>query len=136
MQLSLIKNPDNTQAVLYKLARVVYAETLATSLRKVEMMSSLIYNVHIKYQKSFDEIANDKNLFSCLDKNSERNKFLSVNANTKKFQMCLRIVNDMCHGKLPDYVCGATKFHHCDVIPDWAMARGYISECENILFYL
>lgn len=136
MQLSLITTPDNTQAVLYKLARIVYAETLATSLRKVEMMSSLIYNVHVKYQKSFDEIANDKNLFECLDENSERNKFLYPEINTKKFQMCLRVVNDMRHGHLPDYVYGATKFHHTNVMPDWARARGYIEEYEDILFYL
>lgn len=52
MQFFVIENPDNTQSVLYKLARIVFAETMATSLRKVEAMASMIYNVHIKYQKS------------------------------------------------------------------------------------
>ena len=50
--------------------------------------------------------------------------------------MCLRVVNDMRHGNLPDYVYGATKFHHTDVMPDWARARGYIEEYEDILFYI
>ena len=50
--------------------------------------------------------------------------------------MCLRVVQTMMRGNLQDTVFGATKFHHANVIPQWAMARGYISECEDILFYL
>jgi hypothetical protein len=42
----------------------------------------------------------------------------------------------MINGNLPDSVFGATKFHHTDVLPDWAVARGYIAEFDNVLFYL
>ena len=63
MQLVLITNPDDTQSVAYKLARIVFAETLGASLPVVEAMASLIYNIHLKHEKSFNDIAKDKNIF-------------------------------------------------------------------------
>lgn len=136
MQLTLIKNPDNTKSVLYKLARIIYAETLATSLQTTEAMASMIYNVHIKYKKSFENIATDSNLFDSLNKTSSRNEYLNINVNDKKFQMCLRVVQTMVKGHLRDSVFGATKFHHTDTIPDWAINCGYIAEFDDVLFYL
>ena len=50
--------------------------------------------------------------------------------------MCLRVVKTMMRGNLSDCVFGATRFHHTDVMPDWAIARGYIYEYEDILYYL
>lgn len=136
MQLVLIKNPDDTQIVVYKLARIVFAETGAISLQIVEAMASLIYNIYTKYDKSFEDIANDKNIFDVLNSSSPRHKYLDVDSDNRKLQMCVRIVKTMMHGNLKDSVFGATKFHHTDVIPQWAIARGYIMECEDILFYL
>ena len=136
MQFVLIKNPDTTQITAYKLARIVFAETDAVSLQVVEALASMIYNVHIKYNKSFEDIANDKNIFDVLDEKSLRHQFMNVDANNKKFQMCVRTIKTMMRGNLKDTVFGATKFHHSDVIPQWAVARGYISECQDILFYL
>ena len=136
MQLTLIKNDDDTQIVSYKLARIIFAETDAESLSVVEAMASMINNIHIKYGKSFEDILKDSDLFECLNKKSPRNKNLDIAANDRKFQMCLRTVKTMIHGNLPDCVFGATKFHHANTIPQWAMSRGYISECEDILFYL
>lgn len=136
MQLTLIQNPDNTKSVLYKLARIIYAETLATSLRITEAMASMIYNIHIKYKKSFENIANDSNLFDSLNVQSKRNKYLNVNIDDRKFQMCLRVVQKMMNGNLSDSVVGATNFHHADVMPDWAINRGYIAEFDDLLFYL
>ncbi len=136
MQLNLITNMDESQIVQYKLARIIYAETNAQSLSVVEAMASMIYNIHIKYDKSFEDIANDEKTFDVLNKKSKRYKYLSVPATDKKFQMCLRVVKTMLHGNLRDYVFGATKFHHADNIPEWAMSRGYIAEYADILFYL
>lgn len=136
MQLTLIENPDNTKSVLYKLSRIVYAETLGESLQIVEAMSSMIYNIHKQYEKSFEEIASDENIFESLNENSERHKYLNVSVDERKFQMCLRIVRTMMHGNLRDSVFGATKFHHADVMPQWATARGYIAEVADILFYI
>lgn len=136
MQLTLIKNMDDTKIVPYKLARIVYAETNANSLSIVEAFASMIYNIHIKYNKSFEDIANDKNMFESLNENSERFKLLNVNADDKKFQMCLRVVQTMMHGNLRDSVFGATNFHRVDVMPDWATSRGYIVEFDDMLFYL
>ena len=136
MQLVLIKNPDATQIVAYKLSRIVFAETRAVSLQIVEAMASMIYNIHEKYGKSFKDISDDKNIFDVLDEKSERHQYLNINVDDKKFQMCLRIIKTMMRGNLQDTVFGATKFHHSDVIPQWAIARGYITECEDILFYL
>jgi len=136
MQMTLIENTDNTKIVPYKLARIVYAETLASSLPVVEAMASMIYNIHIKFDKPFEKIADDKNIFDVLDDNSPRHQYINVCVCDKKFQMCLRVVQKMMHGNLRDTVFGATKFHHADVIPQWAMARGYIAEIDDVLFYL
>ncbi|MBO7645016.1 MAG: cell wall hydrolase [Alphaproteobacteria bacterium] len=132
----LIENKDDTKIVSYKIARIVYAETLASSLVATEAMASMIYNIHVKYNKSFENIANDKDVFDSLNPKSKRHEYLNVMANDKKFQMCLRVVQTMMRGNLPDTVFGATKFHHEHVIPQWAMSRGYIAEFDGILFYL
>ncbi len=136
MQLTLIKNNDDTQIVSYKLARIIFAETGGVSLPIVEAMSSMINNIHLKHNKSFESISKDSDLFECLNPKSPRYQNLSIDANDRKFQMCLRVVQTMMRGNLQDTVFGATKFHHANVIPMWAMSRGYISECEDILFYL
>ena len=136
MQLNLITNDDDTKIVQYKIARIIYAETKAESLQIVEAMASMIFNIHMKYEKSFEKIAKDENLFESLNEKSDRHQYLNVNANDRKLQMCLRVVQTMMHGNLRDSVFGATKFHHADVIPEWAMSRGYIAECSDILFYL
>ena len=136
MQLFLINNPDDTQVVPYKLARIIFAETKGVSLQAVEAMASMIYNIHVKYKKSFEDIATDKNIFDSLNSFSPRKNFLSVDTKDRKFQMCLRVVKTMLHGNLRDCVFGATKFHHADILPQWAIARGYIFECEDILYYL
>ena len=136
MQLTLITNDDDTQITSYKLARIIFAETQGKSLPVVEAMCSMINNIHNKYDKSFASIANDTDLFECLNQKSTNHEYLNIYASDKKFQMCLRTVKTMMRGNLPDTVFGATKFHHANVIPQWAMSRGYISECEDILFYL
>lgn len=136
MQMILIENQDDTKIVPYKIARIVYAETLASSLSAVEAMASMIYNIHIKYNKSFENIANDNDTFDSLNDKSTRHQYLSVPATDKKLQMCLRVVQTMMRGHLRDTVFGATKFHHDDIIPDWAMSRGYIAEIDDVLFYL
>ncbi len=136
MQLTLIHNPDDKQTVLYKLSRVVYAETGATSLQIVEAMASMIYNIHIKYGKSFDDISTDSDLFESLQSTSKRHEYLDIDASDNKFQMCLRVIQKMMNGNLPDSVFGATVFHHTDVMPKWAVSRGYIAECNDLLFYL
>ena len=136
MQLIVIQNQDDTKITLYKLARIVYAETLATSLPVVEAFCSMIYNIHIKYDKTFADIANDKNLFESLNDKSLRHQYLNVDANDRKFQMCLRVVQTMMHGNLNDCVFGACKFHHTNVMPSWARSRGYIAEFDDLLFYL
>ena len=115
---------------------IIFAETGGGSLIAVESMASMIYNIHIKYEKSFENIARDKNIFEVLDEKSPRHTFLNVDANDRKLQMCLRVVKTMMRGNLCDCVFGATRFHHTDVIPMWAMARGYIYECGDILYYL
>ncbi len=136
MQLTLFTNDDTSQIVSYKLARIIFAETSGKTLPIVEAMASMIYNIHIKYNKSFESIAMDADIFECLNLKSIRHNDLNVNPNDRKFQMCLRVVQTMMRGNLRDSVFGATKFHHANIIPQWAMSRGYITECEDILFYL
>ena len=136
MQITLIENNDDSQRVPYKIARIIYAETSGHSLPVVEAMAAMIYNIHMKFDKSFEDIANDNMIFDVLNKNSSRHEYLNVPANDRKFQMCLRVVQKMIRGNLKDSVFGATKFHHEKELPQWAMSRGYIAEIDDMLFYL
>lgn len=136
MQLTLIENSDNTSTVLYKMARVICAETSGSSLQLVEAMASMVYNIHIKYDIPFEDIVDNEKIFPVLNIKSARHENLAIAPSDKKFQMCLRVVQKMLNGNLRDSVFGATKFHHVDVMPDWARARGYIAEVDDVLFYL
>lgn len=136
MQLKLIKNPDETKRINYKIARVIFAETKAVSLPVVEAMASMIKNISVSSNKTLDEIISDKTIFDSLNDASENNKYLKIEANNRSFQMCLRVVNRMMRGVLPDVSCGATRFHSADKIPSWATSRGYILDVDGFLFYL
>lgn len=136
MKFTLIKNPDESNIVLYKISRIVYAETKASSLYAVEALSSMISNLCIKSQRNILEIINDKNIFDSLNDDSLRHENLFVDVNNNKFHMCLRTVRRMMGGQLQDCCSGATRFHHADNIPNWALSIGYISEIDDLLFYL
>ena len=135
MQLVLIHNPDETQSVIYKIARVIYAETYMPTLAAAEALASLIKNISTKLNRDVADIAKDKNLFSVLNPESPRHKYLSVDANNRAFQMCLRVVKRMVYGDLPDTCSGATRFHRADEMPDWATSRGYVADIDGLLFY-
>ena len=136
MQLTLIKNPDESNIILYKIARILYAETDMSSLRVVEALASMILNIRLKTGQDFKNIIKDKNIFDSLKPDCERNKKLHVNADNKEFQICLRIAQKTINGNLPDFVSGAVRFHRADFIPDWAMSCGYVTEIDDLLFYL
>lgn len=136
MHLTLIKNTDDSKILLYKIARLVYAETSASSLAAVEAVASMIANICLSSQRDLDDIVTDKNIFSSLDKKSERHDLLLVDSQSRNFQMCLRVTQRMLNGALPDSCCGATRFHHVDVLPGWAISRGYVAEIDGLLFYL
>ena len=86
--------------------------------------------------EQYEKWAKDNNIFDSLNQESNRHEYLNISASDKKFQMCLRVVQTMMRGNLCDSVFGATKFHHPDVMPIWAVARGYIAEFDDVLFYL
>lgn len=130
----VINNPDARKINLYKIARIVYAETYAVSLRVVEALSSMINN-NLK-NCSLDDLVHNTDLFESLNPKSEHHWALFVDARNRGFQMCLRTVNRMINGNLPDACFGATKFHRDEFLPDWAIARGYIADIDGLLFYL
>lgn len=136
MQLTLINNPDVSMAPVYKIARVVYAQTGARSLPAVEAFTSMIANISHASGLDVFQIISDKNIFDALDSNSPRHELLSVPANNRGLMMCVRTVRRMLSGGLTDSCFGATKFHYADHIPEWATARGYIADIDGILFYL
>ena len=136
MNLKLIKNPDETKKLSYQIARVVYAETSASSLTAVEALVSMIDNASRATGKSIAQIISDADMFDSLNETSSRHELLSVPPTSRAFQMCLRIVGRMLIGGMPDMCRGATRFHHGDVMPDWARARGYILDVDELLFYL
>lgn len=136
MNLRLIKNPDETKKLSYQIARVVYAETSASSLPAVEALVSMINNASRATGKSIAQIISDTDMFESLNATSVRHGMLSVPPTSRGFQMCLRVVGRMLSGGLSDMCRGATRFHHGDTIPDWARARGYILDVDELLFYL
>lgn len=136
MQMTLIKNTDTCVTKAYKIARVVYAETGANSLSGVEALTSMIKNLSEKSGRDIETIITDKNIFNVLENTSPRHSLLDVPANNRAFQMCVRVASRMLAGGLVDKSFGATKFHHADVMPMWAVARGYIADVDGMLFYL
>lgn len=136
MQLKLISNPDARAAVAYQVARVVYAETGGASLPLVTAMVSMISNIATRFGRELIDIVSDAELFGALNPTSPRNELLNVDADDRRFRMCLRVVWRMMAGGWRDTVYGAVRFHHADVMPDWATSRGYIADIDGILFYL
>lgn len=135
MQFSLIQNPNESQIDIYKTARVIYAETYMPTLPAVEALASMIRNIMNKSNCGVTDVINDTNVFSVQNPESGRHKYLSVDANDRAFQMCVRVVRRMMHDSLPDKCFGATRFHRVDEMPDWAVARGYIADVDGLLFY-
>lgn len=136
MHFKLVENPNDIHAVIYKVARVVYAQTHASSLRLVEAMTSMIANAALKSKRTVADIVSDESIFDALCLSSSRHAYMSVDVNNAGFKMCLRTALRMVNGILPDTCNGATRFHNADVLPDWAISIGYIAEIDDVLFYL
>lgn len=136
MNLRLIKNPDESRKLSYQIARVVYAETAASSLAAVEALVSMIDNISRVTGKNVAQIISDTDMFESLNTTSVRHDMLSVPPTSRGFQMCLRVVGRMLKGGLPDMCRGATTFHRTSIMPEWARARGYILDVDELLFYL
>ena len=136
MQMTLIKNADTGAALAYKIARVVYAQTGANTLLGVEALTSMIKNLSDASGVNISDIVSDESIFDSLCVKSVRNDRLNIPANNRGFQMCVRVAQRMLSGGLPDMCFGATKFHNTDILPSWAVARGYIADIDGMLFYL
>lgn len=136
MHFRLVENPDDIHAVIYKIAHVVYAQTHASSLRLVEAMTSMIANAALRSHRTVQEIVSDEKIFDALNVASPRHAYLSVDVNNGGFKMCLRTALRMVNGILPDSCNGATRFHHADTLPDWAVSIGYVADIDDVLFYL
>ncbi|MDR1337919.1 MAG: hypothetical protein LBJ73_02730 [Rickettsiales bacterium] len=136
MHLTLIKNPDESRIIVYKIARVVYAETKASSLAAVEALASMIANLRTASNQDWADIIEDKNIFESLNADSTRHGDLRTDCASRGFQMCLRVVRMMMKGTLADKCCGAAKFHRSELLPYWAVSRGYIAEIDGLVFYL
>jgi len=135
MHFVLIKNPDASMKLAYSVARVIYAQTGATSLPLVEAVASTIANASEKNNRSISDIISDPDFFDVLVPGSQNHCRLYDEPTTRGFQMCVRIASRMLHGLLPDMVYGATRFHCASILPDWALSRGYIADIDNFLFY-
>ena len=130
--LRLLINNDEASISIHRLARCIYAETLASSLTVVEQLCVMVKNTG----RDIDDIASDSAVFESLSNKSARHKYLRVDYENPGLQMCLRSVRRMIAGQLTDKIMGATRFHRGDVMPDWATSIGSTAEIDNILFYL
>lgn len=135
MDFNVITAQSQTMALAHQIARVVYAETDARSLRVVEALTSMISNCATKNNHDICDVISDATIFESLNIDSVRHDKLSVDSNRREFQMCVRIAIKMLHGNLPDACYGATMFHRVELMPNWAIARGYIADIDGILFY-
>ena len=138
MELKLIKNTDmsNRMQMAYQIARVVYATSGAQTLPLVEAFTSMIKNRAEKSATTITDVIEDKLLFPVLDCAHPNHNLLSVPADNRALQMCLRTALRMLNDNLPDSCYGATTYHYADTLPEWAFSRGYIADIENVLFYL
>ncbi|MBO4700275.1 MAG: cell wall hydrolase [Alphaproteobacteria bacterium] len=135
MNFSVIESQSETMALAYRIARVVYAETYARSLRVVEALTSMISNCARKNNRDICDVVSDATIFESLNTDSMRHMEMNIDSNRREFQMCVRIAVRMLHGHLPDMCRGATMFHRAELLPDWAIARGYVADIDGILFY-
>ena len=135
MQLEIPEMQTETICLGYDVARIVYAETLATSLRVVEALTSMISNATKNNYHDIAKMIRDKNIFESINIESQRHQYLYVDTSRRDFQMCLRVAIRMLHGNLADACNHATMFHRTDILPQWAIARGYVADIDGILFY-
>jgi len=135
MNLTVIKNTNPADRDKYEIARAIYAETGAASLRLVEALASMIANAAASHGCSPLDVVRDENIFSAAAPSSPLHSRMSVDAASAPFQMCLRVTERMLRGRLPDTCAGATRCHHDGVIPAWATALGYVAEIDGMLFY-
>ncbi len=136
MELKVIKNTDPSRCGAYNIARAVYAETECVSLRAVEALCSMIFNLSRATGRAPLDVASDPNIFSSVNPDSPRHALMSVHSNNSGFQMCLRTVTRMLRGNLTDVCSGATRFHHDGDMPQWATSLGYVAEIDGLLFYI
>jgi hypothetical protein len=136
MNLKLIKNPDESKIIAHKIARLVYTETNASSLTAVEALTSMIANLCAATKQDPQQVIEDPNVFELQGADSPPHEKRTDKSDERGFQMCLRAAQRMLNGNLPDCCGGATRFHRSDILPEWAVARGYIAEIDGLLFYL
>lgn len=136
MHLTLIHNPDTSAGLAYRVARVVYATTGATSLAVVEALTSMIKNLSDKSGVEISDLVMDGAIFDVLSPSSPRHNRMTIPVTCRAFQMCLRTARLMLSGGLGDHCNNATRFHYSDEIPAWATSRGYIADIDGLLFYL
>ncbi len=136
MSLHETKHQNNSAQNTYQIARVVFAETCAKSLRVVEALASMIANGARRSNQSELKFVMESGLFESLNDTSSRHDLLNVAPDARAFQMCVRVVDKMLKHNLDDACCGATKFHRDEFNPDWSRARGYILEMDGLFFYL
>lgn len=136
MYLSVITNPDDGNKDKYEIARAIYAETGAVSLRLVEAFASMILNASRLKNCTPIDIVRNPDVIKSRDVASVNHPRWNVPAASPAFQMCLRVTQKMLNGTLGDLCFGATRFHHDDNIPAWAMSLGYVADIDGILFYL
>ena len=127
--------PTKITSLTYDIAHVVYAETCASSLDVIEALTSMIANRALKTNQKIQDIISDENVFESLNENSAHHKYLFVDENEPRFQICVRTAQRMKRGMLGDKCRGAISFHRESVMPDWARSRGYIAELDGLLFY-
>lgn len=138
MQMNIVKNPDESGCMnlAHKIARVVYAQTGASSLVLVNAFTSMIQNLSDASGVEILNLIADKSIFPVLDSSDINHYRLHVSANVRAFQMCVRAAYRMLKGQLPDSCFGATRFHRSDEMPAWATSCGYIADIDGMLFYL
>jgi hypothetical protein len=136
MNLKLIKNTDESKIIAHKIARLVHAETNASSLTAVEALTSMIANRCAATRQNPRQVIENRDIFESQSADSQPSQNRTDKSDERGFQMCLRTAQRMLNGNLPDSCCGAIRFHRSDTLPEWAVARGYIAEIDGLLFYL
>ncbi|MDR0319123.1 MAG: cell wall hydrolase [Rickettsiales bacterium] len=132
--LTVIENTDLPRRALFRMARLIYAETRAASLAEIEALASMVANL-VRAGRSLEDMAEDKRLFECLNKSSARHADLLLRHDSAAMQICVRTLARALTGVLADQTRGAARFHRAENLPDWATGVGSVCEIGNLHFY-
>jgi N-acetylmuramoyl-L-alanine amidase len=133
--------PPPTGSAIDVLARTLWGEARADSLRAKEALAALIVNRtrhaksmdgHYWWGNSIEEICRRPGQFPCW---GQPDRLLAATMQDRAFRIAVRTARRAVAGFLADPTCGATHWHRRTELPLWTRGRFPTAEIGQFLFY-